>query len=52
MSLVKQMFTHDVGRGRGGKKAAMAEVKQPVLIVGMDSDFLFPVSEQFGVETG
>lgn len=41
------MFTHDVGAHRGGKTKALAQIRQPVLIVGMDSDFLFPVTEQY-----
>jgi len=40
------MDTHDVGRGRGGIKQALASVAQPVLIISIDSDILYPPCEQ------
>lgn len=40
------MDTHDVGRGRGGMEAALRSVKQPVMVMGIDSDILYPLTEQ------
>lgn len=36
--------SHDVGRGRGGIKAALSRIKVPTLVVGINSDILFPPS--------
>ncbi|MEN0048356.1 MAG: homoserine O-acetyltransferase, partial [Bacteroidota bacterium] len=44
--LGKAMDNHDVGRGRGGLKKALQQVKSPTLVVGIQSDVLFPISEQ------
>lgn len=38
--------THNVGRGRGGKKKALQQIKANVLSLGISSDLLFPVYEQ------
>ena len=40
------MDTHDVGRGRGGTIAALKSLKCPTLIVGIESDILYPLTEQ------
>lgn len=40
------MDTHDVGRGRGGLQQALGSLSQPALIIGIDSDVLYPLSEQ------
>lgn len=40
--LAQAMNTHDVGRGRGGTAAALAEVRASSLVVAIDSDRLFP----------
>ena len=40
------MDTHDAGRGRGGVAAALASITQPTLIVGIDSDVLYPLELQ------
>jgi homoserine O-acetyltransferase/O-succinyltransferase len=40
------MDTHDVGRGRGGKQAALQNIKIPALVLGIDSDILYPLDEQ------
>eukprot|EP00002_Diphylleia_rotans_P037866 TRINITY_DN8513_c0_g2_i2.p1 TRINITY_DN8513_c0_g2~~TRINITY_DN8513_c0_g2_i2.p1 ORF type:complete len:510 (+),score=79.79 TRINITY_DN8513_c0_g2_i2:213-1742(+) len=37
--------THDVGRGRGGARHALASVTQPVLVVAINSDVLNPLEE-------
>ncbi len=44
--LVSAMSSHDVGRGRGGVEAALARVTARALILGIDSDRLFPVPDQ------
>ncbi|KAF1779518.1 Alpha/Beta hydrolase fold [Phytophthora cactorum] len=38
--------THDVGRGRGGVEQALGSLSQPSLVIGIDSDVLYPLSEQ------
>jgi len=44
--LSKAMDTHHAGRERGGVEAALALIKARALIVGIQSDLLFPISEQ------
>ena len=44
--LVEAMNSHDVGRGRGGTAAALARATAKALVVGIDSDRLFPVPDQ------
>lgn len=44
--LAEAMSSHDVGRGRGGAAAALSLVTAKALILGIDSDRLFPVSDQ------
>jgi homoserine O-acetyltransferase len=46
LTLVEAMNSHDVGRGRGGTAQALANVTMPALILGIDSDRLFPVPDQ------
>lgn len=38
--------THDVARGRGDYDAVLASLTQPTLVVGVDTDVLFPLREQ------
>jgi homoserine O-acetyltransferase/O-succinyltransferase len=40
------MDSHDVARGRGDPAAVLASVRQPTLVIGIDSDVLYPVTEQ------
>jgi homoserine O-acetyltransferase len=47
--LVEAMNSHDVGRGRGGVVAALSTVVAPTLVLGIDSDRLFPVADQLVV---
>lgn len=42
--LVGSMDTHDVGRGRGGVAAALARVGARTLVIGVDTDRLFPLA--------
>lgn len=44
--LTQMMDTHDAGRGRGGLDKALAAIQIPVLVVGIDSDLLYPTAEQ------
>jgi homoserine O-acetyltransferase len=46
VTLTRAMDAHDVGRGRGGARAALAEVLVPALVVAIDSDVLYPPAEQ------
>ncbi|MFN8436285.1 MAG: homoserine O-acetyltransferase [Cytophagales bacterium] len=46
MCLSKAMDSHHVGRGRGNVKNALKLIKSKTLVIGISSDFLFPVSEQ------
>ncbi|MDR6612480.1 MULTISPECIES: homoserine O-acetyltransferase [unclassified Leifsonia] len=46
ITLVEAMNSHDVGRGRGGLAAALSRVTARTLVVGIDSDRLFPVEGQ------
>ena len=45
-TLSKAMDSHHVGRGRQSVEAALQQVKAQCLFVGVDTDLLFPVSEQ------
>jgi homoserine O-acetyltransferase len=40
------MNSHDVGRDRGGVEDALARVTARTLVLGIDSDRLFPVDGQ------
>ncbi|MFF7381911.1 homoserine O-acetyltransferase [Streptomyces griseoluteus] len=44
--LTEAMNAHDVGRGRGGTRAALARVRAPALVAGVDSDRLYPLAQQ------
>ncbi|TFD63638.1 homoserine O-acetyltransferase MetX [Cryobacterium ruanii] len=44
--LVEAMNSHDVGRDRGGVAAALGRVSARSVVVGIDSDRLFPVAGQ------
>lgn len=46
VSLTRAMDRHDVGRGRGGVEAALGSIVQPVLIVSVNTDGLYPPAEQ------
>lgn len=49
ITLVNGMSSHDVGRARGGIEAALSTVTARSLVVGIDSDRLFPVAAQHEV---
>lgn len=44
--LTQQMDTHDVARDRGSYETVLASIIQPTLVVGIDSDVLYPLDEQ------
>lgn len=44
--LSKAMDSHNVGRGRKSISAALKEVKANTLVVGIENDVLFPLTEQ------
>jgi len=46
LTLVEAMNSHDVARGRGSIKKAIQKIKAEMLLVGIDSDRLFPVASQ------
>ncbi len=45
-TLSKSVDSHNVGRGRGGVQNALSGIKAKTLVIGIDSDSLFPVNEQ------
>lgn len=44
--LTKAMDSHNVGRGRGTVEDALSQIQARALVVGIESDYLFPVNEQ------
>ncbi len=44
--LSQAMDSHHIGRGRGSAELALQRVKASTLVIGVDSDILFPVEEQ------
>jgi homoserine O-acetyltransferase len=46
ITLTKAMDNHDVGRGRQDYQSVLKGITQPTLIVGIDSDILYPPVEQ------
>lgn len=45
-NLTLSMDAHNVGRGRGGVENALAQIKAKTLVIGVNSDVLFPITEQ------
>ncbi|HSC54970.1 MAG TPA: homoserine O-acetyltransferase [Phnomibacter sp.] len=45
-ALTKTMDSHNVGRGRESVVAALQRITARTLVIGIDSDVLFPLSEQ------
>ncbi|MEZ4825633.1 MAG: homoserine O-acetyltransferase [Bacteroidia bacterium] len=45
-TLSKAMDSHNLGRGRGGIENALQKIKAKTLVIGLDSDILFPPEEQ------
>ena len=45
-ALSQAMDSHHLGRGRGGLEKALAQILARTLVIGVDSDWLFPLHEQ------
>ncbi len=45
-TLTKSMDSHNIGRGRDGNTKALETIKAKALVVGINSDVLFPIEEQ------
>ncbi|MBN9201606.1 MAG: homoserine O-acetyltransferase [Microbacterium sp. SCN 70-18] len=52
LTLVEAMNSHDVGRDRGGVEEALQRVAARTLVLGIDSDRLFPVDGQHRIARG
>lgn len=52
VQLTRQMDSHDVARGRGCMAEALAAIHQPALVIGIDSDGLYPLEEQMELANG
>ena len=46
VALSKSMDAHNVGRGRNGIVKALHRIKAKTLVIGIDTDILYPVEEQ------
>jgi len=46
VALTDAMSTWDLGRGRGGVDAALASIRVPLVVGGIDTDRLYPVHQQ------
>ncbi len=46
IDLTLQMDTHDVARGRGAYPDVLRAIRQPTLVLGIDTDILYPLPEQ------
>ncbi|AZC13524.1 homoserine O-acetyltransferase [Microbacterium sp. ABRD28] len=52
LTLVEAMNSHDIGRDRGGVESALERVTARALVLGIDSDRLFPVDGQHRIARG
>jgi homoserine O-acetyltransferase len=50
--LTEAMNSHDIGRDRGGTQAALRRVAARTLVAGVDSDRLYPLSQQAELAAG
>ncbi len=48
-TLSKAMDAHNVGRGRGSVKQALSRIKSKTIVIGIESDLLFPIEEQISL---
>jgi len=46
LRLTESMDTHDIARGRGEYHEVLKRIAQPTLVIGIDSDLLYPLTEQ------
>ncbi|TXS49195.1 homoserine O-acetyltransferase [Streptomyces sp. t39] len=52
VTLAEAMNSHDIGRGRGGVRAALGRVTAETLVAGVESDRLYPPSQQAELAAG
>ncbi|KAI7896321.1 homoserine O-acetyltransferase [Mucor mucedo] len=52
IALTRKMDSHDVSRGRGDYFDLLASISQPALVIGIESDGLFTISEQYELAEG
>ncbi|MFF1637669.1 homoserine O-acetyltransferase [Streptomyces sp. NPDC058246] len=50
--LTEAMNSHDIGRGRGGVQTALRRVTADTLVAGVDSDRLYPLTQQAELANG
>lgn len=50
--LTQAMNSHDIGRGRGGARTALAGIRARSLVLGIDSDRYFPLTGQVEIAAG
>jgi homoserine O-acetyltransferase len=50
--LTQKMDMHDVSRGRGEYADVLARIAQPTLVIGIDTDVLYPLAEQRELAAG
>ena len=51
LRLTESMDSHDVSRGRGNYSEVLSKIRQPTLVIGIDSDILYPLDEQKELST-
>ena len=51
LRLTESMDSHDVSRGRGNYSEVLSRIRQPTLVIGIDSDILYPLDEQKELST-
>lgn len=49
MTILDAFDTHDIGRGRGGIRAALSRIEAPALVIGITTDIIFPPAELRGL---
>lgn len=52
IALTRKMDSHDLSRGRGDYFDLLASISQPALVIGIESDGLFTISEQYELAEG
>ncbi len=52
ITLVSAMNSHDIARDRGSVEAALKKISCPTLVLGIDSDRLFPITGQEQIAAG
>ncbi|KAI8885553.1 homoserine O-acetyltransferase [Backusella circina FSU 941] len=52
IALTRKMDSHDLARGRDDYHDLLASIAQPALVIGIESDGLFTISEQYELAEG